>query len=96
MKKRFSLLTKDMERCYLSGTTKDIHIHEVFYGSANRRKSIKYGCCVPLTASLHNMSNNGVHFDKTLDMRLKREMQAAFEKKYSHEKFMEVFGRNYL
>lgn len=96
MKKRFSLLTNDMSKCYLSGTTKDIHIHEVFYGSANRQKSIEYGCCVPLTASLHILGNNSVHFNKALDMRLKREMQVAFENKYSHEKFMEIFGRNYL
>lgn len=94
--KRFSLLTSDMKTCYISGTTKDIHIHEVFYGTANRVKSIKYGCCVPLTANLHNTSNKGVHFDKSLDMRLKREMQQAFEEKYSHEKFMEVFHKNYL
>lgn len=94
--KRFSLLTDDMETCYVSGATNNIHIHEVFYGTANRTKSIEYGCCVPLTACLHNMSDKGVHYNKTLDMRLKREMQKAFEEKYSHEKFMEVFHRNYL
>lgn len=94
--KRFSLLTDDMTKCYVSGVTYDIHIHEVFYGTANRKKSIEYGCCVPLTARLHNGSNKGVHFNKALDMRLKREMQKAFEKKYSHEEFMEIFHKNYL
>lgn len=94
--KRFSLLTTDMTTCYISSTKKDIHIHEVFYGTANRKKSIQHGCCVPLMASLHNMSDKGVHFNKTLDMRLKREMQRAFEKVYSHEEFMSVFHKNYL
>lgn len=96
MAPRFSLLTDDMTTCYISGTKKDIQIHEVFFGTANRKKSILYGCCVPLTAVLHNSSNKGVHLDKALDMRLKREMQVAFENKYSHDKFMEVFHKNYL
>lgn len=96
MKKRFSLLTNDMTTCYISGTKKDIHIHEIYGGSANRKKSIEWGCCVPLTATLHNMSNQGVHFNKDLDTRLKREMQAAFEKLHGHDKFMEIFHKNYL
>ena len=96
MKKRYSLLTDDMKKCYITGSTQDIHIHEVYYGSADRKKSIEYGCCVPLRADYHNMSSHGVHFNKELDLRLKREMQEAFEKKFSHEKFMEVFHKNYL
>ena len=42
------------------------------------------------------MSGYGVHFDKQLDLRLKRECQEAFEQKYDHETFMQVFGQNYL
>ena len=94
--KRFSLLTKDMTTCYISGTKNNIHIHEVYFGSANRKKSIVWGCCVPLTADLHNMSDKGVHFNKALDLRLKREMQGAFERLYGHVKFMEIFHKNYL
>lgn len=94
--KRFSLLTDNMKKCYLTGRTDNIHIHEVYYGTANRKKSIVWGCCVPLTAEFHNASDKGVHFNKEVDTRLKREMQLAFEKKYSHEKFMDVFHKNYL
>lgn len=94
--KRFSLLTDDMTKCYITGSTKDIHIHEVFFGSANRKKSIQWGCCVPLRADWHNMSNYGVHFNRELDLKLKREMQKAFEEKYSHEKFIEVFHQSWL
>ena len=63
---------------------------------ANRQKADKWGCWVWLSADWHNMSNYGVHFNKELDLKLKKEMQEAFEKKYSHEKFMEVFHKNYL
>ena len=96
MKKRYSLLTDDMKKCYITGSTRDIHIHEVYYGYADRKKSIEYGCCVPLRADYHNMSSHGVHFNKDLDLRLKREMQEAFEKKYGKKKFFEVFHKNYL
>lgn len=94
--KRFSLLTTDMNKCIHTGRTDNIHIHEVFFGSANRKKSIEWGCCIPLTAEFHNLSGKGIHFNKNMDIYYKKEMQKAFEKKHSHEKFMEVFGRNYL
>ena len=42
------------------------------------------------------MSNYGVHNDVALDVELKQTAQRAFEKKYSHELFMSVFGKNYL
>ena len=42
------------------------------------------------------MSNKGVHFNRELDMRIKQDMQRAFEAKHGHDKFMEVFGKNYL
>ena len=96
MKVRKSLLTSDMKTCYITGRKDNIHIHEVFYGNANRKKSIEYDCCVPLTAEYHNISNKGVHFNKALDLKLKKEMQVAFEKLHGHDKFMKVFNRNYL
>jgi hypothetical protein len=34
--------------------------------------------------------------NKEADLRLKRVAQITFEAKYSHEKWMEVFGKNYL
>lgn len=95
MKKRFSILTDDMTRCYITGSTINIHIHEIFFGSF-RQKSIKWGCCVPLRADWHNMSNYGVHYDHDLDIKLKKECQKRFEEIYGHEKFMEVFRKNYL
>ena len=42
------------------------------------------------------MSNHGVHADKDLDLRIKRETQMRFEELYGHEIFMKEFGKNYL
>ena len=94
--KRYSILTNDMKKCYLTGTTQNIHIHEIYFGSANRKKSIEHGFCVPLKAELHNMSSNGVHFNHELDLRLKRECQAKFEETHTREEFIRIIGRNYL
>lgn len=95
MKRDKSIVQKDMSRCYICGTTKGLHTHEVFYGSANRKKSIQYGCYVSLCGRHHNLSNDGVHFNKQLDTTLKRVTQECFEGLHGHDKFMEVFRKNY-
>lgn len=93
---RYSILMPKMNKCYVCGTTQDLHIHEVFYGTANRKKSIEYGCCVSLCAYHHNMSNEGVHYNKKLNEQLKQEMQRKFEEVYPDKDFRQIFGRNYL
>ena len=83
-------------KCVVCGTTLNLHRHHVFYGVANRPKAEHWGCWVYLCARHHNMSNEGVHFNHELDLSLKKYVQTEFEKKYGHDKYMEVFGRNWL
>ena len=71
-------------------------MHEVYFGSANRKKSIEYGCQVWLCGEHHNLSSEGVHMNRKRDLILKRYTQKCFEEEFSHEKFMEVFHKNYL
>ena len=89
-----SILSNERE-CYVCHTPLNLHKHHIF-PSANRKNSEKYGCWVYLCAWHHNMSNVGVHFNRLLDVELKREAQERFEELHSHEKFMEVFGKNWL
>lgn len=96
MKRDKSIIQSDLTKCYVCGTTQNLHIHEVFYGTANRKKSIEYGCYVSLCAYHHNLSNNGVHFNKKLDLKLKQDTQKEFERLYSHEKFMDIFNKSWL
>lgn len=79
----------------MTGAVVNLHRHHV-YGGARRKLSEKWGCWVWLRADYHNESSHGVHFDHELDMRIKRECQEAFEALHGHEKFMEVFGKNYI
>lgn len=89
-----SIIQTDMSRCYVCGCPKEC-IHEVFFGS-NRNNSIKYGCYVALCNKHHNMSSQGVHFDKILDNYIKAETQEAFERIYGHDKFMAIFHKSYI
>lgn len=91
-----SIMQSDMSKCYVCGTTLDLCTHEIYYGLANRPKSIKWGCYVRLCNNHHNMSNDGVHFNPKLDKRLKEDCQKAFEREYGHTLFMSVFHKNYL
>lgn len=83
--------------CYVCGTTYNLHSHHVLFGTSNRKKSEKYGLKVWLCAYHHNMSNEGVHFNKALDLKLKTKAQAYYEEHYgTREDFIREFGRNYL
>lgn len=75
----------------------NLHRHEIFFGK-NRQKSIKYGLVVFLSPAMHNMSNNGVHFNHEFDLELKRLGQKAAMDYYgwSVDEFRMIFGKNYL
>ena len=45
----------------------------------------------------HNMSDEGVHFNRELDLQLKKLAQEYYEANYGDRvDFRETFGRNYL
>ena len=90
------LILQRNKECFFCHRTEGLHHHEVFFGSANRKKSIQWGCQVWLCGEHHNLSANSVHLNHDMDLKLKRSTQTAFEKVYGHEKFMEVFHKNYL
>ena len=93
-----SVLTDDLEHCYITGSS-HVAIHHVFPGTGRRKLCDKYGFIVPLEPSIHNMSRVSVHNNPNtgIDLQLKQECQRYFEAHYgSRDKFIEVFGRSYL
>lgn len=91
------LETKGSRECYECSSTQMVEEHHIFYGTANRKKSEKYGLKVHLCYIHHRDSAHGVHGgNHKLDRKLKEIGQQEFEKKYGHEKFMQEFGKNYL
>lgn len=89
-----SLLNSENGMCYICGCIGLTHKHHIF-GGANRKHSEDYGLFVYLCPKHHNMSDKSVHFDKGLKKWIQTEGQEAFEQIYGHEKFMEIFGKNY-
>ena len=90
-----SIIQRSKE-CWRCGSRLGLHEHHIFYGTANRKQSEKYGMKVWLCGRHHNLSNEGVHFDKEFDLRLKQYAQKIFEETYKDLDFIKVFGRNYL
>ena len=72
--------------------------HEIFFGRKNRQKSIEDGLVVFLKPVDHNMSDYGVHFNKTFDLELKQIAQKRWQEYYNKttEDFIKRYGRNYL
>lgn len=87
-----SLFNTEQGECYLCGRKCESARHEVFFGSANRVQSKRYGMWVNLCPHCHEE----VHRRNDVALRLKEEGQSIFESKFGHEKYMKLFGKNYL
>ena len=89
-----SLLQPDGQKeCYLTGTQCGLERHHCFHGTANRKLAEQWGCWCWIKSDLHDLLH---HKDKSLDRRIEQDCQRAFEAKYGHEKFMQIFKKNYL
>lgn len=94
MLKLDSIIQQDKE-CYICGTTQGLHSHHIFFGK-NRTKSEQYGLKVWLCGYHHNLGGKWcVHQNHELDLQIKREAQAVFERKYGKELFLREFGKDY-
>lgn len=90
---RFSILTNDMDHCFICGALRH-SIHEIYFGK-NRVNSMKWGCCVPLCLN-HHTGKEGVHNCPTLDIRLKQMCQLKFNEVYPDINFVSIFYKNYI
>lgn len=84
-RKRFSILTDNLEKCYFCEYPKD-DLHEVFCGR-NRQKSIKWGLVIPICRKHHRLITDDERFSKVMEDIAK----IKFIKKYGEEKFIEEF-----
>lgn len=89
-KNRFSIITKELEHCYLCGNKKQ-ELHELIEGK-NRQVSMKYGLVIPICRKCHILVTN----NRTLQEKLHKVAQKEFKKHYKSENFVQIFGKNYL
>lgn len=73
------------------------HKHHIF-GGANRKLSEQDGLFIYLTPELHNMSNEGIHFNKSFMEYAHKIGQESWMRYYhkTKEEFIERYGKNYL
>lgn len=91
-----SIISNEPE-CLVCKSTLSLARHHVFAGNPNRQISEKYGCWVYLCGYHHNLSNHGVHYDKSLDLSIKQLTQRKWESlNGNREDFIKTFGRSYL
>ena len=90
---RYSVIQPKLDKCYFCGAV-PIEKHEIFSGTANRQKSKDYGMVVALCPMHHRLVHQ--YPKKGYAVILHADGQMAFEKMYSREKFIEIFGKSYL
>lgn len=96
--KRYSILTKDLERCIECGRY-GVELHEVFFGTANRKLSIEDGLVIPLCTEKHHHGNLiGIHQDIKLNKKWKKKAQEKWREFYgkTEEDFIKRYGMNHI
>ena len=91
-----SLLQRN-KACYVCGTTLNLHLHHIFYGTANRSLSDKDGCVVYLCVD-HHTGTTGVHHNQKLNITLKQKCQIAWQEQNNKtvEDFIDRYGKSYI
>ena len=89
-----SIVQGDESRCFICGRVTGLERHHIL-GGPNRKWSEKYRLTVMLCHD-HHTGKNGAQYDRNIGDSLKRLAQIAFEARYSHDEWMNVFRKNYL
>ena len=89
-------IMQDIRECYITGDTHGLHKHHIYFGNPNRRISEAWGFWVWLRWDWHKGAEYGVHFNRDLDLRLKRACQERFEENHTRDQFRQIIGKSYL
>ena len=92
-------MLNNAKKCYLCGSTDGLHVHHIFFGTSNRKKSEKYKeyCTCYLCYECHDNIHRNPKW-KEFDRLLKGVAQDRWcegERKGIDE-FIKVFGKNYM
>lgn len=86
------------EKLHSDYSLKRTEEHHVFFGPGQRAISEAYGLKVYLCRKhhIHSGGPEAVHRNHEICLIVQQAGQRAFEKRYSHDEFMRLIGRNYL
>lgn len=98
-----SIMQKKDGTCYLcqklhgdSARKIVVQEHHCIHGTSNRKNSTKYGLLIYLCNEHHIYGSEAVHANPLMNLKVKKEAQEAFEKKYPDLDFIKIFGKSYL
>ena len=85
-------------KCYVCGGVNNLALHHCIYGTGKRALSEREGLTIWLCYKHHNGSDDGVHFNKELDLRIKQMAQQEWLSQHNNnlDQWMKIFRRNYL
>ena len=84
-------------RCYVTGTTYNLHWHHIYNGVGRRSMSEDQGFTVYLRADVHHALHNRLAPFHGLDYILKRECQRRYESTgHTRDEFIALVGKSYL
>lgn len=89
-------ILQSQKECFVTHATEGLHKHHIYPGWGTRQICEREGFYIWLIPRLHNMSDEGIHFNKGFDLYVKRECQKKYEETHTREEFMKLIGKNYL
>lgn len=89
----WSIFTKDMRTCFITGDTQRVHPHHIFSGG-RKALSEKYGFMLPLRADWHEGTSYSIHQDRNLELKYKTLCENYWVSTLhrSKEEWIEEFG----
>lgn len=90
-------IIQNKKECFVCKATYNLHLHHIFFGTANRKISDKNGFTVYL-CQYHHEGTFGVHGKEgnKLNLYLKRICQKEYEKDHTREEFIRLIGQSYI
>lgn len=91
MEKLFSIITEDLDHCYLCGGQRH-QFHHCMNTKVGKKKSEKYGLMMPVCYKCHSK----IHDKDDNSIQIKKLAQRKFETIYQRDLWVKEFGKNYL
>lgn len=88
-------IIQNEKRCFRCGTPY-VEDHHIFFGTANRKWSEKYGLKLWLCPKHHRTGPEAPHTNRAVDLEYKQLAQTVFEENHTREEFRKIFGKSVL
>ena len=95
MIRKWTILQPKTQACIVCGDPR-AEIHHVYPGIPNRKHCDEDGLWVWACPYHHRQGAESFHFNRQMDLKLKRYAQKVYEKDHTREEFIERYGKSYL